>query len=189
MTNPHAPTSNSMSSSKHALIEFVLSIGKRILVVQPDLIILAWIIAAAGLSVSNWYENNNFFWIRGWDLMTCLLFIGILLMLAGGNLFAQLDQHANNERSLYPGIDVGQSTRDLIPRLAPVMLISGYVFILPSGILAASAQTNPRLRNNGARLRAWRSRGTQAAASVSRSREDTSAERQKRRVRGCRPRS
>ncbi len=139
MTKTQAPESDSSNTGNNVLVEFVMSIGKAVLVFQPDLIALAWIFAAAGLSVSNWFGNNNFFWIKGWDLLTSLLFVGITLIMAGANLFAQNDQHANGEQSLYPNIEARESIRNAIPRLAPALIIIGYALIIPSGILAALA--------------------------------------------------
>ncbi|MFC1480691.1 hypothetical protein ACFL6E_00385 [Candidatus Neomarinimicrobiota bacterium] len=122
------------------MVDLVMSVGKTLLVFQPNLIALAWIFAAAGLSVSNWYGSNDFFWIKDWNLQTVLLFVGITLLMAGANLLAQFDQHSKEQTPSYPSnIELANTIRESIPRLAPALIIVGYLMIIPGGILSALA--------------------------------------------------
>ncbi len=112
----------------------------RLFMLQPSLLIPAWILMAAGLGAGAGSLTPDLFWQVSWDLTTGLLLFGGTLIAGSAFIFVrEFSRRPAGNRSLPALSATHVPTGPAARRAGLVLLAAGLVLVSPAGILAPIA--------------------------------------------------
>ncbi len=112
----------------------------RLFMLQPSLLIPAWILMAAGLGAGEGSLTPDLFWQVSWDLTTGLLFLGGTLIAGSTFIFVRESSRRPAGNQGLPSLSETRiPTGPAARRAGWALLTAGLVLVLPAGILALAA--------------------------------------------------
>ncbi len=112
----------------------------RLFMLQPSLLIPAWILMAAGLGAGEGSLTPDLFWQVSWDLTTGLLFFGGTLIAISAFIFVREFSRRPAGNQALPALSkIRVPTGPAARRAGLTLLAAGLVLVSPAGILAPAA--------------------------------------------------
>ncbi len=112
----------------------------RLFMLQPSLLIPAWILMTAGLGAGEGFLRPDIFWHVSWNLSTGLLFFGGTLIAGSAFIFVRESSRRPAVNQGLPALSKNRiPTGPAVQRAAWALFAMGLVLVAPAGILALAA--------------------------------------------------